>query len=260
MAERPDTNQMKKALFPSQVRLQQAVLNALATLGGEANPSSLYPLVTAYFDDELTAEALSAQLKRGDNKWENYIRWQREHLLKAGQISAPRRGVWKLTTFGEACLGMGLLDSRDFAEVQPSEGMALIPSSTQGFMLSARSRKLIEMYAVDLAIRHFEREGYKVETHGKPFDLLCKKDDKTLYVEVKGMHGAANGIILTRNEVELSRKKPTELALFVVSDILVDDETEVLSGGIVQIIYPWQAKDELLKVIAYTYDLSQHQA
>jgi len=40
----------------------------------------------------------------------------------------------------------------------------------------------------------------------------------------------------------------------------VDDETEVLSGGIVQIIYPWQAKDELLKVIAYTYDLSQHQA
>lgn len=249
---------MKKALFPSQPRLQQAVLNALATLGGEASPSSLYPLVTAYFDGELTNEALAAKLKRGDNKWENYIRWQREHLLKSGHISAPMRGIWSLTPFGRSCLGMGLLDSQDFSEVQPEEGMAMIPSSTQGFMLSAHSRKLIEMYAVDRAIKHFKDEGYAVETHGKPFDLLCEKNGMILYVEVKGTLGDANGLILTNNEVGLSQKNPSKFVLFVVSCIKVDNETEELSGGDVRVIHPWQPKEELLKVIAYTYDLSKH--
>lgn len=249
---------MKKKIFPSEARLQQAVLNSLATLGGEASPSSLYPLVTAYFSDELSSEALSARLKRGDNKWENYIRWQREHLLKSGHISAPMRGVWQLTEFGKACLGMGLLDSNDLAEIQPEEGLELIPSSTQGFMLSAHSRKMIEMYAVDLAIKHFDADGYQVKTHGKPFDLLCKRGNTTLYVEVKGTQGAANGIILTRNEVEFSLQNSAKLALFVVSGIAVDEETEVLTGGTVRIVYPWHAQQDLLSVIAYTYDLEKH--
>jgi hypothetical protein len=166
--------------------------------------------------------------------------------------------VWKLTAFGEACLGMGLLYSQDFADVQPQEGMALIPSSSQGFMLSAHSRKMIEMYAVDMAIKHFESDGYKVAVHGEPFDLLCKKDDMTLYVEVKGTHGAANGIILTRNEVELSQKKSADFALFVVSEVLVDNDTEVLSGGSVRIVHPWKPQEELLQIIGYTYDLSRH--
>jgi Mrr N-terminal domain/Domain of unknown function (DUF3883) len=250
---------MKRALFPSQARLQQAVLNALATLGGEARLSSLYALVTAYFEGELTSEALTARLKRGDNKWEHRIRWQKPLLLKAGYISDEQRGIWKLTAFGKACLGMGLLDSQDFTAVQPQEGMTLIPSSTQGFMLSSRNRKMIEMYAVDMAIKHFESKGYKVVVHGKPFDLLCKKDNKALYVEVKGTHGAANGIILTRNEVEISQKMSADFVLFVVSEVLVDDDTEVLSGGTVRIVHPWSPKEELLNVIGYTYDLSKHQ-
>jgi hypothetical protein len=249
---------MKKALFPTKARLQQAVLNALATLGGEASPSEVYPLVTSYFESELSADALSIRLKYGQNKWRNLIHFARQHLIEMGCVTAPRRGVWKLTNFGEACLGMGLLDSQDFAEVQPQEGMALIPSSTQGFMLSAHSRKMIEMYAVDMAINHFENEGYKVVVHGKPFDLLCKKNDKTLYVEVKGTHGAANGIILTRNEVELSQKKSADFALFVVSEVSVDNDAEVLSGGTVRIVHPWKPRQELLQVIGYTYDLSQH--
>lgn len=249
---------MKKILFPSQARLQQAVLNALATLGGEAGPSKLYPLVTAYFEGELSTEALSAKLKRGDNKWENYIRWQHPRLLKSGHISAPMRGVWSLTPFGRACLGMGLLDSQDFSEVQPEEGLAMIPSTAQGFMLSSHSRKMIEMYAVDVAIRHFRDDGYKVETHGKPFDLLCKKNRTTLYVEVKGTLGEAKGLILTRNEVELSQKNPDQFVLFVVSNIHIDSETEVLSAGNIRVIHPWKPMDDFLKVIAFTYDLSKH--
>jgi hypothetical protein len=258
MEEKWGTEQMKRAMYPSEERLQQAVLNALATLGGEAAPSKVYPLVTSYFEHELSADALSTRLKGRQNKWHNRIQFARQHLIENGCLSAPKKGIWKLTPFGEACLGKGLLDSQDFARVQPQEGMALIPSSTQGFLLSAHSRKMIEMYAVDMAIKHFEGDGFKVEVHGRPFDLLCKKDDKTLYVEVKGTHGAATGIILTRNEVELSQKKSSEFVLFIVSEVLVDDVTEALSGGAVQIIHPWRPRNELLNVIGYTYDLSKH--
>jgi hypothetical protein len=207
-------------------------------------------------------DALSVRLKHGQNKWRNLIHFARQHLIEMGCLSrpgtVPKRGIWKLTPFGEACLRMGLLDLKDFADVQPQEGLALIPSSTQGFLLSSHSRKMIEMYAVDMAIRHFESEGYTVATHGKPFDLLCKKDDKTLYIEVKGAHGAANGIILTRNEVELSQKKSADFLLFVVSEVLVDNDTGALSGGFVRIVHPWKPQNELLKVIGYTYDLSKH--
>lgn len=238
--------------------MQQAVLNALATLGGEARPKSVYPLVTAHFSDELTAEDLSARYMHGKNKWERLIQYARRHLKDKQYLSMPVDGVWKLTPLGTARLGTGLPNSKDLADVQPMEESVLLPSSAQGFMLSARNRKMIEMYAVKKAITHFEGEGFKVEPHGKPFDLLCKKRGKTLYVEVKGMTGIANGIILTRNEVELSRKKSAEFVLFVVSEVLVDNDTEALSGGVVRIVHPWMPREELLKVIGYMYDLSKH--
>jgi restriction endonuclease Mrr len=102
MEEKWGTDPMKMGIYPSEERLQQAVLNVLATLGCEAAPSKVYPLVTSHFEHELSSDAHSTRLKGRRNKWHNRIQFARQHLNENGCLSAPRKGIWKLTPFGEA--------------------------------------------------------------------------------------------------------------------------------------------------------------
>src|SRR6266851_4440481 len=76
-----------------------------------------------------------------------------------------------------------------------------LPSTRQGFMSSPAVRKAIEEHSVELARKHFKALDYFVETHGKPFDLLCTRGQERLYVEVKGTQGSGAEILLTKGEV-----------------------------------------------------------
>jgi nitrogen fixation protein len=105
---------------------------------------------------------------------------------------------------------------------------------------------------MDLARKHFEALGYTVETHGKPFDLLCTLGAEVLYVEVKGTQGSGAEILLTRGEVRFHRDHHANMALFVVSEVeVLADETA--SGGRLMLQNPWVLNEDELTPYAFRY-------
>jgi len=122
------------------------------------------------------------------------------------------------------------------------------PAAGQGFGLTAAERKLIEMHAQAMARTHFKDVlGYQVDDRSltEAYDLHCTLGDETLFVEVKGTTGSGDSIFLTRNEVELSRRNPKLMALFLVRNIkLVDAGTETTAiGGEFQLVMPWNVDE-----------------
>jgi len=126
-----------------------------------------------------------------------------------------------------------------------------------GFLLSASARKAIEERGMALAEEHFVRAGYKVERLGKPYDLHCRRGNVSLLVEVKATQGEAVEIILTRNEVELSKARSAQMALAIITNIHLKNGNEA-AGGEIRVIQPWRVRDELLRPIAYFYSLVNH--
>jgi hypothetical protein len=120
--------------------------------------------------------------------------------------------------------------------------------------------KAIEARAVAAAIEYFRARGWDVEDVGTrgSFDLRCRKDDKSLHVEVKGTTSHGRKVLLTRNEVHHARGTDSELALFVLSGIeTTKGETPVASGGKERVLHPWIVDETSLDPIAYEYTLPQ---
>lgn len=93
-------------MIPIQAEIEIPLLEALVSLGGEASPKKIYPLVTAKFP-QLTPEDLTATLKHGEKKWLNRIQWTRQSLITAGDMASPQRGVWSITEQGRKRLQNG---------------------------------------------------------------------------------------------------------------------------------------------------------
>ena len=94
------------------------------------------------------------------------------------------------------------------------------------------------------------------------FDLHCQRDSDDFRIEVKGTTTAGEEIILTRNEVEESRRPG--YALFLVSEISIErDESgnSVVRGGVCRYFPSWSANDRDLIPISYRcgLDLSKGQ-
>ncbi|WP_020140024.1 protein NO VEIN domain-containing protein [Streptomyces sp. 351MFTsu5.1] len=130
-------------------------------------------------------------------------------------------------------------------------------SNGAGFVSDPKKRKAIELYAEDLAVAHYEREGWTVERLGKPYDLHCTRDTEERRVEVKGTTGAATSVDLTINEVEHARDPQNIVDLFVVSDIKVDllTDTYTASGGRVSHLHDWTPAEEDLRPRSFEYRL-----
>jgi hypothetical protein len=127
-----------------------------------------------------------------------------------------------------------------------------------GFQSNPRIRKAIELYAEEKAIEWFESKsnGYTfVRKVGKPFDLIFRKDSQQLFVEVKGTQADGSCIFLTYNEVQCSKEKQPNYALFLLHHVFIDDAEEPTpSGGVPRIINPFQPKGDRLKAISYKYE------
>jgi len=91
--------------FPKQKDIEIPLLRALDTLGGEAKPRDVYPLVAQSFP-ELSPEEQEQRLEShpGTRKWWNLVQWVRQRLVQEGQVDASTRGVWKITPAGSARL------------------------------------------------------------------------------------------------------------------------------------------------------------
>ncbi|MFC4518233.1 DUF3883 domain-containing protein [Streptomyces ehimensis] len=128
-----------------------------------------------------------------------------------------------------------------------------------GYISDPKKRKAIELHAEELAIAHYEAQGWSVERLGKPYDLRLTRKGAERHVEVKGTTGAPTSVELTINEVLHARDEANTVDLYVVSDIVVDTRTDpyTTSGGRVLLLEEWEPADEDLRPRKYEYRIPQ---
>ena len=93
------------------------------------------------------------------------------------------------------------------------------------------------------------------------FDLLCRTDDEMLCVEVKGTTTVGESVILTKNEVGVSRRFP--YALFLVSETALDrsdPDAPKAGGGRCVLFHPWHDHEHELTPIAFECKLDSASA
>jgi hypothetical protein len=131
--------------------------------------------------------------------------------------------------------------------------------SGQGFSSSPERRKAIEDHAMKAAADHFASAGFRIEdTHAnRPYDLVGRRDGRTLYIEVKGTTTAGEKVFLTRNEVEHARRHAADMALYVLHDIEVEGDWDsvAVSGGVPRILQPWDVEAGSLGALQFEYML-----
>ena len=112
----------------------------------------------------------------------------------------------------------------------------------QGFGLSAKERKCVELHAMEVARRFLVKNGYAVNnvSSQESFDFLASKDGESVVVEVKGCVGDGAKIQLTKNEVALQRLEHPNNMLILVHSIQLhrDGATPTALGGELQMFRP----------------------
>lgn len=131
----------------------------------------------------------------------------------------------------------------------------------QGFQVNPKTRLAIELYATRLTTELFTAKGWVVEdvSEGECFDLRCTRNNRLLFVEVKGTTGDGMQIILTRAEVDFAKINYRSMVLVVVSGIEIcsgDGDEILVSGGETNIFHPWRPSVRNLKPISFVYGLN----
>ncbi|MDP3009415.1 MAG: DUF3883 domain-containing protein [Methylococcales bacterium] len=142
-------------------------------------------------------------------------------------------------------------------EIQEDMLTAQYSSGGQGFQSDVETRLMIESYSTEICKNHYLAEGYTVEdvSANRPYDFMITKDNESRFVEVKGTQTTGDTIILTKNEVELSRTQGDKMLLFMVHSIVMNKKTVKKGSGIISIIKPWQVKNDRLTPISFTYKI-----
>ena len=109
------------------------------------------------------------------------------------------------------------------------------------------------------AKEYFRGKGYELDDHSKnrPYDLLCSRGRKVLYVEVKGTQTDGSEIILTNGEVEFARRHQGQMVLFILHSIEVSNVNNklLLCGGKRTLIRPWIVDEGRLMPLSFKYGL-----
>lgn len=87
--------------IPRQRDVEVPLLRVIQSLGGQAEPRTVYPLVAKYFPD-LTEEEQNQRMESApaNRRWWNTVQWARQRLVELNQIDGSTRGVWKITNGG----------------------------------------------------------------------------------------------------------------------------------------------------------------
>lgn len=159
--------------------------------------------------------------------------------------------------------GIKISNEANFDEKLTNESGNYIDEDNEilGYQIDPKKRKCIELYAEDLAVEYYKELGFTVEKKGKPFDLLCTRDNLTIHVEAKGTTGMANKVILTRNEVTDARNNNWQSDLFVVHGITLLEVEGIwkASGGAKLLFEKWMPEEKDLLPINYEYSISKNQ-
>jgi hypothetical protein len=134
------------------------------------------------------------------------------------EMSERLRGLIARYQSKNADLSTDTLSHQTLSIVSKPEGSEDLNTSdptSQGYVSDPVLRRVIEQYAVAKAIKHYAENGYKVTELGKPYDLLCVRDQHAVHVEVKGSRSILNAVILTVNEVKDARVQSWQSDLFI---------------------------------------------
>ena len=137
-----------------------------------------------------------------------------------------------------------------------SEAKAVIGG--QGFSSSSKTRKAIELAAMNKAKKHYRSLGWNVGdvSSNHPYDLRCiKPAEVELHVEVKGTTGDGSSVLLTPGEVKHNEQFP-KADLFILHSLNVQEDGSGnvhVSGGTVIIYSPWNVHAGTLSPIGYEY-------
>jgi hypothetical protein len=147
-------------------------------------------------------------------------------------------------------------------EIQEDMQTTEFSAGGQGFQSDIEIRLKIEAHAMGTCMKHYLSLGYEVEdvSANRSYDFVIKKDGQTRAVEVKGTQTSGDTIILTKNEVDLSRAQGSNMVLFIVHSIIMNKKTVKKGSGVVSIIDPWQVSNDRLMPISFTYRLSPRRA
>ncbi|HAB53903.1 MAG TPA: hypothetical protein DCE80_17290 [Ignavibacteriales bacterium] len=154
--------------------------------------------------------------------------------------------------------GPNILHSRE-EELQSSktleEQLELINSASQGFSIDPKTRKYVELNAMNSAEKYYRNKGYSVIniSSRNPCDLLCEKGNQKFYVEVKGSQMPIDKIILTKNEVRFINKNKGRIRLFLKENIRC--KKNKAGGGNHREISSFTIKRKNLLSLQYLYSL-----
>ena len=168
----------------------------------------------------------------------------------------PRREAW-LKGVARFVGRHNELGEEEIDEISPKPPRE--PGNGQGPGLTAEQRKIVELHAMKVAQKYFEKLGYDVDdvSGDGPFDLLCIKDFKELHVEVKGTTSLGGQVILTRNEVKHFQTTKHGRALFVLHSVTLKDG--YAKGGKAKVFMRWKLRDDDLTPTHYTYLVGEPQ-
>lgn len=149
----------------------------------------------------------------------------------------------------------------ELAQIESSVENATNPhkSGGQGFGLTSKEKKCVELHAMDEAERYLTKHDYSWSnvSGDESFDFLATKSGQTLFVEVKGCTGDGEKIQLTKNEVNLHRLRHPNNMLVVVHSIKLDrsGKEPKASGGIPVVRSPWFLDEAKLTALSFAYAL-----
>tara|TARA_B100000579_G_scaffold394390_1_gene371719 strand:- start:604 stop:1752 length:1149 start_codon:yes stop_codon:yes gene_type:complete len=131
--------------------------------------------------------------------------------------------------------------------------------SGQGFGLSYKEKKIIELYAMKKFKDKMLNDNWKIidvsSRRDKGYDIYLEKGGKKILAEVKGTTGSEEKVILTKNEVIAARKNFPYAALIIVSGVFLDRSKQppVATLGKITEIYNWRINNQHLEPINYYY-------
>lgn len=134
------------------------------------------------------------------------------------------------------------------------------PSSTiaksQGFGLTAKERKAVELCAMNLAEEWLKGQGYKSKdtSSNKPYDFEARRGEDRIFVEVKGTTSdRADAVAMTHGEVALHRREKGNTALLIVTGIRLNRDANgpSASGGKLEALVGWDIDAWFLEPTAF---------
>lgn len=127
---------------------------------------------------------------------------------------------------------------------KPADSPVEVSEETEAIRLHARRQ----------AIAYYRAQGLTVieAAESEPFDLLCRRDDKDVYVQVEATRSSSGTVELSDDEVRLDMPESAERHLFVLEevDVCEGDPPKALHGA-VRVYSGWNPDPEDLRPIRF---------